>query len=318
MYHPTTRVLTVLELLQSHGEMTGPQIAQRLEINVRTVRRYIVMLQDMGIPVESERGRYGAYRLLPGFKLPPLMFTDEEVLALTLSLYVARQTSLNGAPVAIESVLAKIERVLPERLQSQMRDLQATMQMELATAPGVATSPAIIGTISAAVRLRQSVLMKHTAYNGTITDRTFDPYGLAYRVGRWYAVGFCHLRGDIRSFRLDRVLAIETTDNQFECPTDFDVMLHVDQALAATPGVHTVDVLFRSPLAEVTRYISAAVGRLTAEGDLTRLHCYVQQIGWFAGFLVGLPLPMVTVEPAALRHELTCILERVQATLGAG
>src|SRR5579864_1605037 len=81
MYFPTTRVLTVLELLQSHWQMSGPEMARRLEVDIRTVRRYITMLQDLGIPVEAERGRHGSYRLRPGFKLPPLMFTEEEVLA---------------------------------------------------------------------------------------------------------------------------------------------------------------------------------------------------------------------------------------------
>src|SRR5918997_6080580 len=92
MYHPTTRVLTVLELLQSRGRITGPELAERLEVNIRTARRYITMLQDLGMPIEAERGRYGAYRLRPGFKLPPLMFTEDEALALTLSLLAARES----------------------------------------------------------------------------------------------------------------------------------------------------------------------------------------------------------------------------------
>src|SRR2546423_3039752 len=99
MYFPTTRVLTILELLQSRQQLSGPELAERLEVNTRTVRRYITMLQDLGIPVEAERGRYGAYRLRPGFKLPPLMFTEDEALALTLGLLAARQLGLAvGAP----------------------------------------------------------------------------------------------------------------------------------------------------------------------------------------------------------------------------
>src|SRR3712207_4792248 len=100
MYRPSTRVLTVLELLQSYGRMTGPELAERLEVNVRTARRYITMLQDLGIPIEAERGRYGAYRLRPGFKLPPMMFTEDEALALTLGLLAARQIGLAAAAPA--------------------------------------------------------------------------------------------------------------------------------------------------------------------------------------------------------------------------
>src|SRR5687767_9627859 len=102
MYFPATRVLTVLELLQARGRMSGPELAARLEVDTRTVRRYITMLQDLGIPVEAERGRYGTYRLRPGFKLPPLLFTDDEALALTLGLLLARRLELAMAAPAVE------------------------------------------------------------------------------------------------------------------------------------------------------------------------------------------------------------------------
>ena len=97
MYHPTTRVLAVLALLQTHGRLTGADLAQRLEVNIRTLRRYIVMLQDLGIPIETERGRNGAYVLSAGFKLPPMMFTNEEALALTVGLLSARRLT-SAAP----------------------------------------------------------------------------------------------------------------------------------------------------------------------------------------------------------------------------
>ena len=113
VYRPTARVLTVLELLQSHGRLTGAELARRLEVDIRTVRNYVQTLADLGIPVEAERGRYGAYRLRPGYKLPPLIFTEDESLALTLSLLLARENGLAQTSPAVESVLAKVERVLP-------------------------------------------------------------------------------------------------------------------------------------------------------------------------------------------------------------
>src|SRR5260370_34120642 len=97
MSHPTTRVLTVLELLQSRHRVTGSEIAQRLEVDTRTVRRYIAMLQELGIPVHAVRGRHGAYQLMPGFKLPPLMFSEDEALALTLALLAAPRLGLTLA-----------------------------------------------------------------------------------------------------------------------------------------------------------------------------------------------------------------------------
>src|SRR5262245_65894369 len=104
MYHPTTRVLTVLELLQAHGRIGGPELAERLEVNIRTVRHYITLLQDLGIPVESERGRGDGYRLRPGFELPRLMFNEDEALALTLGQMVARQLGLAATAPAVEEI----------------------------------------------------------------------------------------------------------------------------------------------------------------------------------------------------------------------
>src|SRR5579884_3439935 len=110
--------------------MTGAELARRLEVNIRTVRDYIEMLADLGIPVEAERGRYGAYRLRPGYKLPPLIFTEDESLALTLSLLVARQCGLVETTPALESLLAKVERVLPETTRTRIQAVEQTVIFE--------------------------------------------------------------------------------------------------------------------------------------------------------------------------------------------
>ena len=123
MYSPTTRVLTVLELLQAHGRLSGPDLAQRLEVDGRTLRRYIRKLEDLGIPVLAERGRYGCYSLMPGFKLPPMVFTDDEALAISLGLVAARGLGLAAAVAAVESAQAKLERVMPAPLKQRVRAL---------------------------------------------------------------------------------------------------------------------------------------------------------------------------------------------------
>src|SRR5579859_7289293 len=130
VYRPTARVLTVLELLQSHGRMTGAELARRLEVDIRTVRNYVETLADLGIPVEAERGRYGAYRLRPGYKLPPLIFTEDESLALTLSLLLARENGLAQTSPAVESVLAKVERVLPQATRARIQAVEQTVIFE--------------------------------------------------------------------------------------------------------------------------------------------------------------------------------------------
>ena len=127
MYHPTTRVLTVLELLQTRPQLTSQELAERLEVSPRTVRRYISMLQDLGIPVEAERGRHGAYRLAPGFKLPPLMLNNDEALALVLGLRMTRRLNLPVDVATVEGALAKLERVMPLALRERVQAVQEAL-----------------------------------------------------------------------------------------------------------------------------------------------------------------------------------------------
>src|SRR6266700_767396 len=195
MYSPVTRLLTVLDLLQSRPSVTAAQLAERLEVNTRSARRYIVMLQDLGIPVEAERGRYGGYRLRPGYKLPPLMWTEEEALAITLGLRAARQLGLAQTLPTVESALAKVERVQP---------VQESVVLDVTEATALAQTEHVALLSMAAYRgLRAEVLYQSKA--GGQTERLLDCYGLVYHGGRWYAVGYCHLRKALRVFRLDCV-----------------------------------------------------------------------------------------------------------------
>ena len=143
MYHPTTRVLTVLDVLQSRGSVTAAELAGRMEVDVRTVRRYVAMLQEIGIPVEGLSGRHGGYRLRPGYRLPPLMLANDEALAVTLGLLFARRFGLSGAAPATEGALAKIERVLPEALRLQVRALADALVLDRPAAPPDAPHPPI-------------------------------------------------------------------------------------------------------------------------------------------------------------------------------
>ncbi len=126
-YSPVTRLLTMLDLLQSRPGVTAAQLAERLGVEPRSVRRYITMLENLDIPVEAVRGRYGGYRLRPGFKLPPLMWTEEEAVAVTLGLQAIRQIGLSQTIPTIEHALAKVERVLPQALREQVQAVQETV-----------------------------------------------------------------------------------------------------------------------------------------------------------------------------------------------
>lgn len=303
VYFPTTRVLTVLELLQSHARLSGPELAERLEVNTRTVRRYITMLQDLGIPVEAERGRHGSYRLRPGFKLPPLMFTEDEALALTLGLLAARRLGLTVAAPAVEGALAKIERVLPLNLRSRVQAIQETLILDF-TRTGITPDSEIVVTLSSAAQQGRRVRLRYRSWQSDETERAVDPYGLVYRAGFWYAVGYCHLRKDVRVFRLDRVLQAEIQHETYTRPTDFDTLEYVTRSIASTPGAWFIEVLLETTLESARELIPPALATLEQEEHGVVLRCYVGNLEWIAYFLAGLGCAFVVRQPMELREEL--------------
>jgi len=310
MYFPTTRVLTVLELLQSHQQLSGPDIAERLEVNPRTVRRYITMLQDLGIPVEAERGRYGTYRLRPGFKLPPLMFSEEEALALTLGLLAARKLGLAVAAPAVEGALAKIERVLPTALRTRVQAVHETLVFDF-TPPAVAPSSEVVGTLCAAVQQRQQVRLRYQAWEGEATERNVDLYGLVYRASFWYAVGYCHLRADLRVFRLDRILQAEMGHTTYTLPPDFDCLAYVTRSIAMTPAHWLVDVLLETTLEEAQQMVPPALATLQQAPNGVVLRCYVNNLDWIAHLLAGLNCHVVVRQPTELRAALRRLAQKI-------
>lgn len=311
MYNPTTRLLTILELLQNTPLLSGADLAARLEVDERTVRRYVTMLQDMGMPIESERGRYGGYRLRPGFNLPPLMFNQREALALALGLQLAQELGLGVEAEAVVGAAAKLARVLPAPLRAQLQAMQSALVLDV---PLVRTEPtaSTILTLSTAVANQQQVQLHYQAWNSSVTTRLLDPYGLVYRAGYWYVPGYCHLRQDIRTFRLDRIEAVELMEGVFARPSDFDPLAYVNQAMATTPGTWAIDVLLHTTLEEAQRQIPQALGTLTAEDEGVMLHCYVQRLGWFAHFLAGLDCPLQVRQPAELGTVLRQLAARIQ------
>lgn len=310
MYHPTTRVLTVLELLQAHESISGPDLAARLEVNIRTVRHYITLLQDIGIPIEAERGRQGGYRLRPGFKLPPLMFTEDEALALTLGLLAARRMGLAAAAPAVEGALAKVERVMPATLRTRMEAVQQTLVFDIP--PRYATpASATLLTFSVAARQRRRIRMAYRASGDIETERALDPYGVVHHNGRWFVVGFCHLRRDMRMFRLDRVLRAEIGDALFDRPDDFDSLEFVVESLARAPGDWQIEVLLETTLEQARERVPAATATLEQDDQGVLLRCHVDCLDWAAHFLAGLGLRMRVRRPPELRDTLRRLAEEL-------
>jgi predicted DNA-binding transcriptional regulator YafY len=299
VYRPTARVLTVLELLQSHGRMTGSELARRLEVDIRTVRKYVATLADLGIPVESERGRYGAYRLRPGYKLPPLIFSEDESLALTLSLLLAREHGLAQTSPAVESVLAKIERVLPQATRARIQAVEQTVIVERRPSHA-APSALAVTTLSAAVQTGECVRLQYRAASAAVTERIFAPYGVVYYVGFWYTIGYCHLRQAQRLFRLDRIQQIAVTSETFSPPVNFDALDAVQRALAAIPSVWQIEVWLETTLQEVQRQTGAPRAWYEEVEDGVILRVDVEDLPWMARFLAGLSIPFIIHRPREL------------------
>ena len=312
MYHPTARVLAVLELLQAHPGLNSTEIAARLEVDRRTVRRYITMLGDMGIPVQAERGPHGGYRLQPGFKLPPLMLSGEEALAVTLSLVAARE-GIPADPHSIAGALAKLERVLPHALRERL----AAVQSVVAFGPSTATpqpSGELVLAMSEAAEHQHRVRIGYLSQSGE-TVRDIDPYGVVRYRNRWYAIGWCHLRRAMRVFRLDQIVAFEQRPEAFTRPAGFDAPAELLAALASVPGGWPAEILLETTLEDAERQLSDGNATLELVDGGVVLRICADRLPWLARLLMTLECPFVVRRPPELRAALRELAE--EATVNA-
>ena len=300
---PTLRVLKTLELLQARGRINGAELAARLGVDRRTVRRYITRLEELGIPVTSEQGRDGAYMLVAGFKLPPMMFTDDEALAVAVGLLASRQLGLAESGPAVASAQAKLERVMPMRLQRRVRAIDETVALEFFR-PAADLDPAVLVMLTGAAQAQQRVRLRYLSAREEYTERDFDAYGLAYRIGRWYVAGMCHLRNGLRCFRLDRVQSVEPLEVVFTRPRNFNALEYLKMMLCTQPAAHPVEVLLETDLLSAQRALYYAASDLEWTGEGVMLRSQVEDLDWFARELSRLPFDMVIREPAALRAAL--------------
>ncbi len=313
MAHPATRVLAVLELLQTHGRMSGAELARRLEVDGRTLRRYISVLEDLGIPITSERGRHGAYMLVAGFKLPPMMFNDDEALALSVGLLAARSLGLADGGPAVTSAQAKLERVMPVNLKSRVRAVDETVALDL-THPAPARDNRALAVLSAAAQAQRRVHMSYISSKGEDSERDFDPYGLLYRQGKWYVGGHCHLRQGLRSFRLDRVRDVRQLETPFTRPRDFDAGAHLDFSIATLPRSIPVEVLLKTDISTAMLELGENIGLYEACDGGVLFKTRTDSITWFARHLSQVSFEFEIRSPKelteALRSHAQWILSR--------
>jgi predicted DNA-binding transcriptional regulator YafY len=296
---PTARVLALLEILQSGGTHTAADLAARLAVDERTVRRYAEHLLDLEVPVESVRGRYGGYRLAPGFRMPPLMLTDEEALAVLLGLVAGRPAGLTEAA---GSAAAKVRRVLPKALAARLDALFASTSFTAPEAP--APEASIMLRLGEATRLRRPALIAYADRTGRRTERTVHPYGIVARSGRWYVTGADSASGQTRTFRLDRIADVRIADGTFTVPEDFDPAEAVQASLAGTPWRHAVDVAVRGTADEVSARLPRGLATISPDDGhdgWVRVRLRAERLDWLPGLLAGLGKPFVVKEPAELR-----------------
>lgn len=307
------RVLALLELLQARPGLTGPQLAARLEVDPRTVRRLVATLEDLGVPVLAARGRYGGYRLMPGYKLPPLMLTRDEAVAVVLGLLAAEVTGLHAAASSLAGARAKIDRVLPDELRERTRAVAETLGFSMRTRQPAAPDAQVLLSLGEAVREHRRVRIGYTSWRGEASERELDPFGLVFHAGRWYVTGHDHRRGGVRTFRLDRIAAAHPVGAGDPPPEGFDPVGTVMAGIAEVPWATAVSIVLHAPLDEVRARLPRTAGTLEPHPDGTLLRGRAQRLDGLARMLAGLAWRFTVLEPDRLRDEVRTLADRLNA-----
>ena len=292
-------MLEFLEVLQDRPFVTGAEIGERLGVDGRTVRRYARAVQELGFPVEGERGPAGGYRLRPGYKLPPLMFTEDEAAAVVLGLMSARRL---GVPTSDEA-LAKINRVLPAKLRARTESLE---RVAFTSPAGTAPAGDTVLTLADAARRRRRVTARYTSHGGAETDRELSPYGVVVHGGRWYLAAHDHGRGEMRTFRVDRMRDVEIGGAARPAEEGFDAAEHVVKSFAQVPWTHEVEV-------QLERHIDVPLATVTPEGRLTMR---VESLDYMARVLASLDTDFTVIKPPELNTSLNRLAARLSRPAG--
>jgi predicted DNA-binding transcriptional regulator YafY len=310
---PASRLLELLELLQTRPLTTGREIADRLAVDRRTVRRYVAALQELGIPVEGERGVGGGYRLRPGYRLPPLMLGDDEAIAVVLGLIAAGRQGLSSADVA----LAKVERVLPDALRRRVEALETTLGFTMPPTAGAPVAGETVLLLADAIRRRQRVRTRYRSFEGKETERDLSPHGLVVHSGRWYLAAHDHTRRDLRTFRVDRMSGVSAGERSALAPPEgFDPVGYVSRSLARVPWPWEVEVLLDLPVDQAAQRLPGTLAELLDANGRTKLRMRVSSLDWMAGLLAGLGCDFTIKQPEELRESVEKLARRLAHMAG--
>ena len=293
-------MLTTLEILQARDFVTGADLAGRLGVDLRTVQRYIARLRELNIPVEASPGVGGSYRLRPGFRLPPLLLTNEEAFAFSLGLRALRQIGLEAFAPATQGALAKLSRMLPVALRESLEALQEVVAFE-PNSWSVPTPAEHLMTVVAAIRSNRQIGFTYLARNGQPTQRVVEPYAVLHTDDRWYLLGRCLDRSALRTFRLDRVSEPRLHAGTFSKPEDFDPHRYLAEHLPFVQSDYEIDLWIDLPIQEARSSFALWRVMMQEEEGGTRLQCSRDNLDFFAGMLLTTRRRVVVHSPAALR-----------------
>jgi predicted DNA-binding transcriptional regulator YafY len=307
------RLLRLLGLLQTYRDWTAENLANRLEVTERTVRRDMVRLRNLGYPVEAMAGPGGGYRLGAGGKLPPLLLDDDEALAVAVSLRTAAGGIVGGLEEAALSALSKLEPVLPPKVRGRLEDVTATT-LRLGTAEPASVDPVTLALVAGAARAQERVRFHYVAADGRESERLCEPFRLVFTQRRWYLVAYDCDRADWRTFRLDRIGAAYATRVRFRRVDPPDAEQLVAHGISVAPYVHQAQVELFAPIEDAAVYVPPTVGRLEASGkERSLLTLGGDDLGWIARYVGSLPFRFRVVSPPELTGIIADLARRMLA-----
>jgi predicted DNA-binding transcriptional regulator YafY len=307
------RLLTLLSLLQTPREWPGSELARRLGVSVRTVRRDVDRLRGLGYPVEASMGVLGGYRLVAGTAMPPLLLDDDEAVAIAVGLRTAAGQAVTGIDEAAVRALAKLEQVLPSRLRHRVAALGAAT-VPAPAAPVDLVDPAHLTAIAAAIANDERVRLRYTAADGTGSRRHVEPHRLVCAGRRWYLVAYDLDRDGWRIFRADRIDAPQPTGARAarrELPAP-DAAAYVTEKVYSLVPVHSAVATLHAPIDEVRGRIGDGPGDLEPiDAGRCRLRSHTDTLEWLAFALLRLGCEFEVHEPPELREHLRALGERL-------
>jgi predicted DNA-binding transcriptional regulator YafY len=302
MGNVATRLLSLILLLQSRPSWKASELAAELNVSERTVYRYIGMVEEMGIPVYSERGPNGGFSLVRGYRLPPLIFTADEATVLYMGAYLVREVWGQTYDDAVAGVIAKLDNVLADDLRQEVTGIRRSLVIGKGLtrvdyrpwAPTIHTLRRCIENRCCARLVYRGFLRQAT------TERVVEPYALALQWGLWYLVGFCRLRQDLRTFRVDRIQQITQLEERFVRPREFSVRDFLEQSLRFEP-VYKIVVRLDASVAAFTREHHGQWMALTEhdDGSITA-RFEAASLDWATGWVLGHGAAAKVLEPTEL------------------